>query len=151
MTEPIKDYMREDAGWIGVDFDGTIAEYTTWKGPTDLGRPISSMVVRVARWLYEGRKVKIFTARCWPYPTVPANRDPFSIRWIDDAEVTSDRLDCARSAIVAIQDWCLVNFGQQLDITCVKDLHMIELFDDRAVQVEMNTGRPLSAGTRGLL
>lgn len=146
----MKDYMNKSKEWVACDFDGTLAEYTHWKGPTDLGRPIGPMVVRVARWLYEGRKIKIFTARCWPYLEVPANRDPRSTQWITSADIDSARMTDAFQAITAIQDWCLVNFGQQLDITCVKDLHMIELWDDRAVQVEANTGVPLSNGTRGL-
>ncbi len=29
-----------NSGWIGVDFDGTLATYDGWKGPSVLGEPI---------------------------------------------------------------------------------------------------------------
>ena len=38
-------------GWIGVDFDGTLAQYGTWVSPTHCGKPIAPMVERVQRWL----------------------------------------------------------------------------------------------------
>lgn len=44
----------------------------------------------------------------------------------------------------AIQDWTEKHLGARLTVTCVKDLHMIELWDDRAVQVVVNTGRTLA-------
>ena len=36
--------------------------------------------------------------------------------------------------------------GVTLAVTCVKDYGMVELWDDRAVQVVMNTGRRVSDG-----
>jgi len=151
MSAAYKDYaVPGDRGWIAVDFDGTLAHYNGWKGPTELGRPIDAMRVRVADWLYQGRDVRVFTARCWPFPLVPAGVDPATIRWIDDPSVTTERIAHSAQAVRAIQDWCLVNFGKQLPVTCVKDLRMIELYDDRAVQVEENTGRLLGHSTRGL-
>jgi len=50
------------SGWIGVDFDCTLAEYHGWNGG-ELGPPIPAMVERVKAWLAEGREVRIFTAR----------------------------------------------------------------------------------------
>lgn len=144
-----KDYSFSEKEWIAVDFDGTLASYDGWKGPTQLGGAIWPMVQRVSNWLYQGKQVRIFTARCWPYPLVPAGRDPRSIRWIDAPEVNSERLEHSAQAIQAIQDWCLVHFGKHLDVTCVKDLHMSELWDDRAVQVEHNTGAPTCPSPRG--
>src|SRR5690349_18780615 len=52
------------SGWIGVDLDGTLAEYHGWKGVEHIGPPIPEMVARVKQWLAEGRDVRIFTARC---------------------------------------------------------------------------------------
>jgi hypothetical protein len=49
--------------WIGVDLDGTLAEYTVWKGPHHIGPPILVMLERVKRWLAAGVEVRIFTAR----------------------------------------------------------------------------------------
>lgn len=51
---------------------------------------------------------------------------------------------------MAIHSWCKQHIGQALAVTCVKDYRMFELWGDRAVQVEPNTGRPIGASTRGL-
>jgi hypothetical protein len=41
---------------------------------------------------------------------------------------------------MAIGDWCEEHIGVRLPITCTKDYGMVELWDDRAVQVIPNTG-----------
>ena len=51
------------SGWIGVDFDGTLAEYHGYIGPKRYGDPIPAMMERVKEWLAAGVKVKIVTAR----------------------------------------------------------------------------------------
>lgn len=112
-------------GWIAVDFDGTLAEYHGWKGASHVGNPIPLMVDRVRTWLSLGYDVRIFTARI---------SNP-----VDENE--------ARNAIEA---WCLRHFDKRLPITNVKDFDMIELWDDRAVQVELNTGRAIGHSTRNL-
>jgi len=99
--------------WIGVDLDGTLAEYGGWKGENHIGNPIPLMVSRVKQWIAEGKEVKIFTARAWQY-----NPDTEDI----------------------IQKWCIKYIGQILPITCFKDYGMIELWDDRAIQVIPNKG-----------
>lgn len=43
-------------GWIGVDFDGTLAHSAS-------GEPIPAMVERVKAMVAKGMRVKIFTAR----------------------------------------------------------------------------------------
>jgi hypothetical protein len=104
-------------GWIGVDLDGTLAEYFGWQGPQHIGRPVPLMAERVKRWLREGRDVRIMTARvCRPGL---------------EAEL------CRQ----AIEAWCFEHLGRKLPVTHQKDFAMIELWDDRAVQVEPNTGR----------
>ena len=40
-----------------------------------------------------------------------------------------------------MQDWCEANGLPRLEVTDRKDYSMIELWDDRAVCVERNTGR----------
>lgn len=40
--------------------------------------------------------------------------------------------------------------GRELPVTATKDFAMIELWDDRAVQVRMNTGEVVGHSTRGL-
>jgi hypothetical protein len=117
-------------GWIGVDLDGTLAHYEGWRGAEHIGEPIPEMLERVKHWLAQGKNVKIFTAR--------VSTDGSAKRDID-----------AALARLAINKWCLCVFGKSLPITNVKDYAMVELWDDRAVQVEMNTGRPVGYSTRG--
>ena len=80
-------------------------------GGLGIGVPIPKMMARVKKWLNEGKTVKIMTARA----SVP--------------ELIPD-----------VQAWCLLHVGQVLEVTNQKDFGMIELWDDRAVQVEPNTG-----------
>lgn len=101
------------SGWIGVDLDGTLAMYDGWNGPEHIGDPIVPMVARVKRWRAAGREVKIFTARV--HGDEPA-------------------------VLAVIEEWCLTHVGEVLPVTNKKDYGMIELWDDRAVQVHPNTG-----------
>jgi len=116
-------------GWIGVDLDGTLAEYHGWGGPENIGKPIVRMVTRVKNWLEDGKDVRIFTARIW---NGEPGHSPDEEKWRDVEEVKS-----------YIRAWCKEHIGQELPITNVKDYGMIELWDDRAVQVDMNTGIPV--------
>ncbi len=105
------------AGWIGVDLDGTLAEYHGF-GDGSIGKPIPKMVKRVKQWLKDGRDVRIFTARvAVPHAALVERRK--------------------------IQAWCQKHLGQELEITNKKDYGMVELWDDRAVQVRINTGEPV--------
>ena len=104
-------------GWIGVDFDGTLAVAPSPYDPTAVGAPIPKMVERVKSWLAEGKDVRIFTARV-------AYASPELLVKIE----------------AAIQKFCLDNLGKVLPVTCIKDHDMLELWDDRARQVELNTG-----------
>lgn len=119
------------SGWIGVDLDGTLAHYEYKSGPWDpyhIGAPVPAMQERVKRWLAEGREVRIFTAR-----------------------VSADTAQRSVAAIrFHIEKWCQEHLGIILPVTCTKDYDMIELWDDRAVRVEANTGRPLCPSSRGL-
>jgi len=49
--------------WIGVDLDGTLARDLGSTRGDKIGSPIEPMLVRVQKWIAEGRTVKIFTAR----------------------------------------------------------------------------------------
>lgn len=110
--------MKEN-GWIGVDLDGTLAYYDGYTEGV-IGEPIIPMLDRVRKWLAEGKTVKIMTARA-------AGED-----------TTAD--------VLAIQIFCQKHLGQSLDVTCIKDQGMEELWDDRAVRVIKNTGS-ISDGT----
>lgn len=121
------------SGWIGVDFDGTLAQYGGWVDATHCGEPIQPMVDRVKAWLAEGREVRIMTARIFPYTRVLQPNEPMAVP-------EGDRGKQAFAAACAIAQWCRQHIGQVLPITCVKDYGMVELWDDRAVQVRPNTG-----------
>lgn len=138
-------------GWIGVDFDGTLAHYDKWVSASHCGAPIEKMVDRVKRWLAEGREVRIFTARIWPAlysPPGMRGRDTPSQKSVGFVS-SADRE--AEEAIDAVRAWCIKHIGQDLTITCVKDMMMSELYDDRAVQVLPNTGEVVGHSTRNLL
>ncbi len=61
---------RDDGkGWVGVDFDGTLAFYDHYRGDDVVGAPIEPMVRRVRKWLDEGKDVRLFTARK-PHPAL---------------------------------------------------------------------------------
>ena len=100
------------SGWIGVDLDGTLAEYGGWAGPDNIGKAVPAMLDRVRSWLADGWEVRIFTARA-----------------------------CVPEQIPPVQQWLRRHGLPQLMVTNIKDFGMIELWDDRAVQVEQNTGR----------
>jgi len=48
--------MKETVQWIGVDLDGTLAEYGDWIGIEHIGKPIPLMIARVKSWIAEGKK-----------------------------------------------------------------------------------------------
>jgi hypothetical protein len=108
--------------WIGVDLDGTLAHDPGNKRENraleQIGSPIKPMLNRLRKWIAEGKTVKIFTARA-----------------------SSPR------QVVMIKKW-LASYGlPDLEVTNVKDLRMIELWDDRCVQVMTNLGEPIEKQT----
>ena len=109
--------MTTNKGWIGVDFDGTLAHYHEWRGPLEFGEPIAPMVQRVMHWLREGYEVRVFTARVTEHPDNPVDE-----------------------IIDAIQDWTEYHIGVRLPVTNKKDFDMIEAWDDRAIHVHPNSG-----------
>jgi hypothetical protein len=117
------------SGWIGVDLDGTLAFYDGWKGGR-IGDPIPRMLERVKKWLADGVEVRIVTARV-------AETGARNDQGQEDNTLFADE---QRELIAA---WCEQHLGQRLKVTASKDLAMIELWDDRAVQVIPNTGRAL--------
>lgn len=113
------------AGWIGVDLDGTLAHYEGWTG--GIGEPIPAMATRVRAWIEQGIDVRIFTAR--------VGRTGLT------SEVGTDNHDWASKQETLIQDWTEKHFRIRLPVTATKDFAMVQLWDDRAIQVEINTGR----------
>lgn len=117
------------SGWIGVDLDGTLAHYDKWVAWNVIGEPIPLMLERVKKWVAEGKEVRIFTARV-----------AFEI---DTCYVTNQKF--TRGHIVQlIQSWLEGNGLPRLKVTHEKDFNMIELWDDRCIQVLKNTGRTLA-------
>ena len=119
----------EGTGWIGVDLDGTLAHYNGWKGHDHIGDPIWPMVEKVKQWIKEGKEVKVFTAR------VGTGR---GFSKYSQAEDTQEFADAQRKLI---EDWTEKIIGTRLEVTAQKDWAMMELWDDRAVQVIPNIGR----------
>ena len=101
--------------WIGVDLDGTLAHDVGTNGLDEIGSPIKPMFNRVKKWIAEGKTVKIFTARA-----------------------SSPR------QIAAVKKWLTRHGLPDLEVTNTKDLRMIELWDDRCVQVSTNLGEPVN-------
>lgn len=110
--------------WIAVDFDGTLA---TWDVPWPddyraVGEPVPAMVALVKQWLAEGEDVRIFTARMDCYHPV--------FKYLTEQQVKGP-----------IEKWCVKHLGRALPITNKKDYFCKALYDDRAIQVERDTGR----------
>ena len=97
--------------WIGVDLDGTLAVAGNWKGMDAIGEPVPAMLRRVRAWVDKGLKVKVVTARAGDPVGLAATR-----AWLE------------RQGLGA------------LEVTDRKDFGMLELWDDRAIQVVHNTG-----------
>lgn len=115
--------LAQEEPWVGVDLDATLARYDGWDGDiTKIGAPVPAMVKRVKHWLNCGIKVKIFTAR------VSNHKDDYYLNL----------------AVGSIQLWCKKHLGVILPITNVKDYSMLQLWDDRCVQVIPNTGKTLA-------
>ena len=116
------------SGWIGVDLDGTLAEYHGWNGGV-IGKPVPAMVERVKQWLSDGVTVKIMTARVSLFGG-----------YSSESNRTADT-QFADEQTKLIQEWCIEHIGAKLEVTYCKDFTMIELWDDRAVQIIPNTGK----------
>jgi hypothetical protein len=132
-TQLLKGKVNMSNGWIGVDLDGTLAVYNEW-GDGGIGEPVPLMLERVKRWLAEGYEVRIVTARVGrPDPNRVSN--------------TPEKIEEMRREV---EDWTEKHVGQRLQVTNEKDYDMLELWDDRVVQVEENTGRIIGRSIRGL-
>lgn len=107
--------MAELSPWIGVDADKTLFVYDHWHDIGHFGPPIPKMVARVKQHLDEGTEVRLFSARVSDPEWEPRGREAW--------ERLSQQL-----------------FGTPLSATDKKDYGMILLYDDRAVQVQENTG-----------
>jgi len=103
--------------WIGVDLDGTLARDVGPGQGGKIGTPVKPMMDRVKQWIAEGQTVKIFTARA-----------------------------SSSTQVMAIKQWLAKHGMPDMEVTNVKDMLMIALWDDRCVQVATNSGEPVSNG-----
>lgn len=116
------------AQWIGVDLDGTLARHLCGVyHHAQIGDPVPRMVSRVRGWLAAGIEVRVVTARM-------ASIEPAAFR---------------RETEDAIREWTLRHVGCSLPATAEKDYEMVELWDDRAVQVARDKGTTLEEMLRG--
>jgi hypothetical protein len=103
---------RMGKGWIGVDLDGTLAHYDGWKGPDHIGEPVLKILERVKLWMAVDKyEIRIFTARAGVPEQIPT-----VVAWLEKHGIGG------------------------LKIINVKDFSMIELWDDRCVQIISNLG-----------
>ena len=101
---------------IAIDLDGTLAEYKGWVSIKHIGAPIES-IAKVVMDLHQGGfKIVIFTARA---------NDP--------------------EAIPYIKEWLDEHGFPNFEITNIKRKEFIEIWDDRAISVERNTGFTMNA------
>ena len=107
---------RDTRPWIGVDLDGTLAFHDQMSHPDHIGKPIDAMLKRVNDWISEGKRIKIMTARASLPEQIPL-----------------------------VKEWLNNNNLPDLEVTNEKDFMMIELWDDRAIQVIPNKGIPITA------
>lgn len=113
-------------GWIGVDFDGTLAHSIPRSDPYTLGPPVDKMVLRVREWLSRGMDVKLLTARMCPISrTLCVSRDIIKMEKM-------------------LRAWCREHIGRELECVDHKDGGMEVLWDDRAVRVVRDTGIPVT-------
>ena len=117
----IDEYILNQKGKVLVDLDGTLAHYDEWKGLEHIGEPVEAMLNHVKYWLKNAVNVWIFTARA---------------SHIYDMDY-HEYLDKVKGPI---DDWCRKHIGQVLPITCTKDFEVAVMLDDRAIQVQHNTG-----------
>lgn len=129
--------MSNSKGWVGVDLDGTLAEYEStpedqWD-PLKIGKPIPRMVERVKGWLADGIEVRIVTARVAVEPGRAADMG---------ASISASLLaeQCRDAIMIWLEDNGMAGVKA---VQCHKDYGMLELWDDRAVQVVKNTGLTL--------
>jgi len=102
-------------GWIAVDFDGTLARYDVRRGTAVIGKAIEPTLARVKHWLEAGIEVRIFTARASDPALVPP-----------------------------VLQWLAEQGLPPLAITHRRDNDLMQLWDDRVVQVERNSGEVLT-------
>ena len=104
-----------------MDLDGCLAHWEPGEtyDASKIGKPIKPMMDRVKRWLAEGKEVIIFTARVGE-----AGAFPHIHKWLREQGIPD------------------------LTVTNKKGREIGEIWDDRAIAVERNTGKILGGKTK---
>jgi len=123
------DYLGDP--WVGVDLDGTLAEYTGFKGIYHIGRPVMPMMERLQRWCEVGYRVE--------------DRNGLVIVTVKRFKIFTARVcqtDAAmnKRVVIVIQDWLEAYWLPRLEVTARKDLACLEIWDDRCRRVASNEG-----------
>lgn len=119
--------------WIGTDLDGTIAYYESGQYPK-IGEPIAIMVSLIKKLIEEEKlEVRIVTARVDDVLEYMYESAQCGI--LDYPDIKEDQ-----EQRKLIKQWCLEHIGHELVVTNRKDMSLIVLYDDRAIQVVTNTG-----------
>lgn len=116
----------KQTGWVGIDLDGTLAEYHGMPKDRSIGKPIGPCVQAVKNLLSRGIEVRIVTAR--------ACSDHVNV----DGVPAQDR-----DEICKVERWCEEHIGQKLPVVFWKDRRMVELWCDRSIQMIPNEGIPI--------
>jgi hypothetical protein len=106
-----------------TDFHQTLAQYDhETQHPEDFDNmaPVEKMVNRVKTWLANGEKVTIFSAAANP-----------TNDW--DGRIAR-----------GMGDWSEKHIGVRLPVTGIKEESFDDMWDDKAVALEPNTGKRLS-------
>jgi hypothetical protein len=141
--------LAAEGGWIGVDLDGTMFTYGEWVPWNVFGEPIWPMIKRVQAWLAADIGVRIVTARVglpvgqYKHPFTKRLCYQFSPQLSHTCRVTGEKFS-DELMDRAIQTHCDLYGIPRLPVQPHKDLDMIEIWDDRAIQVIANTGRTLA-------
>lgn len=109
---------------VCVDLDGTLAEYTGWRGPEHIGPPLVGAQQLIARLMDAGLRVIIHTCRANPIdPTTGCPRDVEVFR-------------------LALSNWwCDNGFPPGLELWTGVGKPVAEAYiDDRAIRVVSNRG-----------
>lgn len=113
---------RDTKAWVGVGLDGVLAKRSEAGIAGEIGPPIPDMVARVRDWVkYKGIKVRVLTPRAY-----------------------------TEEGAAEVDAWLHANRLGYLECTSQKDLHMVEFWDDHAVQIISNLGVRVGKSPNGL-
>lgn len=121
-AELLPENPHSNKAWLAIGLDGALAHSTAegLRGP--IGPPVHNTVQRLKDWVeHRELRVKILTPRA-----------------------------ATEEGTRAVRQWLKENDLPNLKITHSKDLHMVEFWSAKCVQVISNTGQIVGSSTAGL-